>query len=233
MAIWAVLALVGPAAWADNSPRGWPAFLPPRDSFRADIVAAVERTWTERTLSRTVQGPSVEAPFELYSALIDAPDVTAAAARYRGFSRDDVRHVGDGVYEAEDHDGSQGFYRVLARERNRRVVFSWGQNSSHLLGKIRGDALTVLTIEPEDGRIDQVLTAYVRIDNGFVAAAARALVVLFGGIADKKLSEGVVTATRVAEWAATEPESFCDWLSHSGLPPARRAPIEGLVRGCS
>jgi hypothetical protein len=230
--MWAVLALVAPTAWADSPPRGWPAFLPPPGGFPADLVAAVERTWTDQTLSRTVRGPSVRAPFDLYSALIDAPDVTAAAARYRSFSRDDVRRVDDDVYEAEDHDGSQGFYRVLARERNRRVIFSWGENSSHLLGKIRGDALTVLTFEPEDGRIDQVLTAYVRIDNSFVAAVARALLVLFGGIADRKLSEGVVTAARVAEWAATQPEEFCDWLSRSGLPRARRARIESFVSGC-
>jgi hypothetical protein len=56
--------------------------------------------------------------------------------------------------------------------------------------------------------------------------------VLFGGIADRKLSEGVVTAARVAEWAATQPEEFCDWLSRSDLPRARRAPIERLVSSC-
>lgn len=228
-----MLAFVATAAWADSPPRGWPAFLPSPDGFPADLVAAVERTWTDRTLSRTVRGPAVRAPFDLYSALIDAPDVTAVAARYRNFSRDDVRRVSDDVYEAQDHDGSRGYYRVLARERNRRVIFSWGENSSPLLGKIRGDALTVLTFEPEGGRIRPVLTAYVRIDNRFIAAVARALVVPFGGIADRKLREGVVTGTRVAEWAATQPEEFCDWLGQSGLPRARRAPIESLISGCA
>src|SRR5882724_1129582 len=93
--LWVLLALVGAAAWADGPAPGWPAFLPPRDAFPADLAAAVERTWIDRTLSRTVRGPSVRAPFDLYSALIDAPDVTAAAARYRSFSRDEVRLVGD------------------------------------------------------------------------------------------------------------------------------------------
>ena len=152
--------------------------------------------------------------------------MTAVAARYRNFSRDDVRRVGDDVYEAEDHNGSQDFYRVLAREQNRRVIFSWAEHSSQLLGKIRGDALTVLTLELEGGRIHSVLTAYVRIDNRFIATVARAPLVPFGGIADRKLSETVVTAARVAEWAATEPKEFCDRLSRSGLPRARRAPIE-------
>ncbi len=207
--LWVLLALVGAVAWADGPAPGWPAFLPPRDGFPADVAAAVERTWIDRTLSRTVRGPSVRAPFDLYSALIDAPDVTAAAARYRSFSKDEVRLVGDDLYEADDHDGSRGFYRVLARERDRRVMFSWGENSGSLLGTIRGDALTVLTLAPEDGRIGQALTAHVRIDNSFVAAVAR-----------------------VAEWATTQPGEFCGWLSRSGLPDARRAPIEGRVPGC-
>jgi len=227
------LALLGAAAWGASPGLEWPVFLPPRDGFPTDVVAAVERTWADWTLHRTVRGPTVQVPFDLYSALIDTPDLTAAAARYKRYTKDDVRPVGDDVYEASDHDGARGFYRVLARERDRRVIFSWGEHSGRLLGTIRGDALTVLTLLPADGRIEQALTVYVRIDNRFVAAVARALILLFGDIADRKLSEGVVVATRVAEWAATQPGEFCGWLGRSDLPPARRAPVQNLVPGCS
>jgi hypothetical protein len=229
----ALLALASATAWGDASARGWPSFLPPRDSLSPDLVTAVERTWAHRTLSRTVRGPSARVPFDLYTALLDAPDVTAAAARYRHFSRDEVRLVGHDLYEADDHNGSRGFYLVLTRERDRRVLFSWGENSTRILGTISGDALTVLTLEPGDGRIDQAVTAYVRIDNGFVAALARALLTAFGGMADRKLRQGVVTATRVAEWAASRPEEFCGWLDRSGLPPARRDRVRSLVAGCA
>ncbi len=228
-----LLALLGAAAWSASAATGWPAFLPPREGFPADVVAAVERTWTHWTLHRTVRGPRARVPFDLYAALVDTPDLTAAAARYKSLARDDVWPVGDDLYEASDHDGSRGFYRVLARERERRVMFSWGEHSGNLLGTIRGDALTVLTLEPAAGGIEQTLTAYVRIDNRFVAAVAQALMLLFGDIADKKLSEGVVVATRVAEWAVTQPGDFCGWLGRSGLPPARRALVQSLVPGCS
>lgn len=105
-------ALVATAAWAASPPRGWPAFLPSPDGFPADVVAAVERTWTDRTLSRTVRGPSVRAPFDRYSALIDAPDVTAAAARYRNFS---------GAHEARGPGiGGKSFATPTLRQRNVR-----------------------------------------------------------------------------------------------------------------
>jgi hypothetical protein len=68
-------------ASADGS---WPAVLGSRDAYTPDVSAAIERVWIEPTLSRTIHGPSVRAPVELYMALVDAPQVTAAAARFRG-----------------------------------------------------------------------------------------------------------------------------------------------------
>jgi hypothetical protein len=224
--------LLASAGWTNTPAVDWPSFLPSRASLSSDLAAAVERTWTDRTLSRTVRGPSVRAPFDLYSALIDAPEVTAAAARYRNYSKDEVHQVGDDLYEADDHDGSRGFYRLLVRDRDRRVIFSWGEHSGSILGTIRGDALTVLTLEPGRGVVHQTLTAYVRIDNAFLAALARTLLVPFGGLADRKLSEGFRVSKRVAEWAVSEPAEFCSWLGQSGIPFERRALVQSLVPGC-
>ncbi|PWU25216.1 MAG: hypothetical protein C5B48_02375 [Candidatus Rokuibacteriota bacterium] len=227
-----VLGLLSSEARPEDGAAQWPPFLPSSVSFSSDVVSAVERTWTDRTLSRTVRGPSVPASFDLYSALVDAPDVTAAAARYRALSRDEVHRVGDDVFEASDKNGARGFYRVLVRERGRRVNYSWGEHSGSILGTIRGDALTVLTMEPDAGGVEQTLTAYVRIDNPFLGALARALLVPFGGLADRKLAEGLKVATRVAEWAASDPDDFCAWLDRAPVPHERRAPIQRLVPGC-
>lgn len=220
--------LLALAAWAEESRLPWPGFLPPRGTFPTDLVAAVERTWTEWTLSRTIQGRPARAPLDLYAALIDAPDVTAAAARHRMLARHAVRHVRDDLYEAEDRQGSRGFYQILVRERDRRVIFSWGEHSGSLLGTIRGDAITVLTLEPRGQEIAQELTAYVRIENRVAATLARALIVIFGGVADRRLSEGFAVAAQVAEWAVAEPDEFCGWLNRSALPRERWAPIARL-----
>jgi hypothetical protein len=224
--------LLASAGWTDTPEARWPPFLPARVSFSSELAASVERTWTDRTLSRTIRVPSVRAPFDLYSALIDTPDVTAAAARYRNYAKDEVRQVDGNLYEADDHNGSRGFYRVLVRERDRRVIFSWGEHSASILGTITGDALTLLALEPEDGVVDQTVTVHVRIANSFLAALARTMLVPFGGLADRKLSEGLQVATRVAGWAVSEPGEFCGWLRRSGIALERRAPIQNLVPGC-
>jgi hypothetical protein len=227
-----LLGLLAAAAAADSTGSAWPPFLPPRTDFPPEVVSAVQRTWNDRTLSRTVRGRAVRAPLELYAALIDTPDVTAAAARYRGYANDDTRLVGDNLYQADDHDGSRGFYRFLVHEPERHVILSWGEHSSRIVGWIKGDALSVITLTREEDAVDQKLTAYVRIDNVVAAALVRTLVPLFGGLADRKLRQGLLIASRVAQWAVSDPAEFCSWLKDTGLPPDRRAPVESQVPGC-
>src|SRR5207253_8936029 len=116
-------------------------------------------------------------------------------------------------------------YRGRAGERHRRVVGSWGQHSGHILGTIRGSALTDLELTPRGETVEQTLTAYVRIDNRLAAAIARLLIPLFGYLADRKLAEGFGVSAAVAEWAVEEPEAFCPWLAVESLRPARLARI--------
>jgi hypothetical protein len=67
------------------------------------------------------------------------------------------------------------------------------------------------------------LTAHVVIDNAVAARLAQLLAPAFGGLIDRKLTEGFRVTARVAEWALAEPTSFCAWLAASPLPPERRA----------
>lgn len=227
-----VLGLLVTRVWGAPPGLPWPSFLPPPESFPPDLAAAVERTWNNLTFTRTVAGRSARAPFDLYVALIDAPDVTAAAARFRRFAPHEVRALGEDWYEADDGDGSRGQYRVLVREPRRRVMLSWGEHSSGLIGGIRGTALTVLALEPRGAEIDQDLTAHVRIDNRVAAALARVLIVPFGRLADRRLREGFESAARVAEWAVERPEEFCQWLRQAPVPPDRRTPVLAALGGC-
>jgi hypothetical protein len=227
----ALLAVCAAAAWAD--PLGaWPPFLPTRASFNEPTAAHVEQIWADFTFQRTVRGRPAHAPFELYVALVDTPDVAAAAARFKEISRDEVRAVGEDWFEASDPAGAHGFYRVLYRDATRRVLLSWGEHSGTVLGTIRGSALTVLTFEPREGAVEQELAAYVRIENAVAAAVARALVLIFGGFADRRLRESFAVGSRVAEWAATEPEAFCAWLTGAPLPAERKARVTSVVPGC-
>lgn len=192
-------------------------------------MAAVEHVWLEPTLSRTVRGSTVRAPYELYVAFVDAPDITAAAARFLKLARYEVEAIDDDWYRATDNEGSRGAYRVLLRRPGRRVMLSWGEHSSALLGVVSGSALTVFDFEPVDGGIDQALTAWVKIDNALAARVAKVLVAVFGYIADQKLSEGFRVTARVAEWAVARPEEFCDWLAREPLPASRRARVQAAA----
>ena len=224
-----LLTTLGRGATADAA---WPPFLPPPQSFSADVATTVERTWSGVTFSRTVAGRPARAPFALYAALIDAPDVTAAAARFRGLASDEVRALGEDWYEANDGDGSRGEYRVLVKEPRRRVVLSWGEHSGALIGAIRGSALTILSFEPRGEEIEQALTAHVRIDNALAAALARVLVVVFGRLADRRLRAGFESAARVAEWVGERPAEFCEWLSRAPVPPERRSAVLSALPVC-
>ena len=226
--------ILGVSTVASGQPSAppWPTFLASRDGFPPEVVSTVERVWSEPTLQRTVQGRSARVPFAVYVAFVDSPDVTAAAARFRKLARYEVEPLDDDRYLADDHDGARGVYRVLVREPHRRVMVSWGQHSGHILGTIRGSALTDLELTPRGETVEQTLTAYVRIDNRLAAALARLLIPLFGYLADRKLAEGIGVSAAVAEWAVEEPEAFCAWLAEEPLRPERRARILAALPSC-
>ena len=211
---------------------GWPAFLASRDGFPPEVVSTVERVWSEPTLHRTVHGRPARVPFAIYAAFVDSPDVTAAAARFRKLAPYEVEPLDEDRYLADDHDGARGVYRVLVRESHRRVMVSWGQHSSRILGTIHGSALTDLELTPRGDAVEQTLTAYVRIDNRLAAAIARLLIPLFGFLADRKLAEGIDVSAAVAEWAVEAPDAFCAWLVDEPLRPERRARILAVLPSC-
>jgi len=75
-----------------------PALLGSREAFPPDVSAAVERIWLEPTLRRTVNGRSARVPFDVYVAFLDTPEVTAAAARFRGLGVYEIRALDDDSY---------------------------------------------------------------------------------------------------------------------------------------
>src|SRR5262245_35587020 len=226
-----VLVLTNGASGAPAQP--WPPVLGSRESYPADVSATVERVWTDPTLSRTVKGRAARVPVDVYLAFLDAPDVTAAAARFKGFAKYDIRAVDDSHYLASDGAGARGSAEVLQRDRRRVVVLSRGEHTGPFLGTISGSALTVIDLEPQGHGVDPTLVAYVYIDNPLAANLARTLVPTFGFIADRKLGEGMRVTAQVAEWAVHPSGGFCDWLAREQLPPARRDRILTAVPSCA
>ena len=210
----------------------WPPMLPPRSTQPAAMAADIERIWSSPTVKRQVEGDRAQAPLEVYVALIDTPEIATAAARHLQLARYDVKRLGADRFQVDDGSGSQGEYQVLARDRGRRVMFSRGRHTGRVVGTITGIALTDLQFETRDGQVTQRLTAWVIIENRFLAVVARVLVPLFGRVADRKLTEGFRVTARVAEWAATRPAEFCEWLDRQPFPPETVKTVRTPVRAC-
>lgn len=230
---WALLAclLVLPAASIDPGTAPWPPFLAGRDSLPADVAVGVEHVWTNVTLSRRVRGPTAHVTFDVFTAFLDAPDVTTAAARFRRLANYEAHALDEDWYWADDHDGARGIYRVIVRTPTRRVMLSWGEHTGRI-GHITGSALTVIQLEPRETAVDQTLSAYVFIDNRVAAALAQFLAPVFGHLADRKLAKGLAVTAQIAEWATEHPEEFCPWLADGPVPPERREHVLMVVPAC-
>ena len=215
-----------------SAPPDWPPFLRGKEAYPAPIVSAVERLWVDATFMRTVRAEPAPVPLSSYLRFVDAPDVTAAAARHLGLTTYHVKVLGNDRYEADDgHGGAHGVYRVLAREGGRRVLLSWGSHRGSILGTVSGSALTRLEFADEGSRATQGLTVNVIIDNGVAASVARPVLLLFGWFVDRKLEEAFRTAASAAAWAHTKPEEFCPWLD-GALTGDRRAELRDIFAEC-
>lgn len=230
----AVVVLLVVVTGAGGAPApSWPPALKSRESYPPDVSAAVERVWSDPTLSRTVKGRAARVPLDVYRAFLDAPDVTAAAARFRGFAKYDIRALDESHFLASDGAGARGSAEVLQRQQRRLVMLSRGEHTGPFLGTISGSALSVLDLEPQPYGVDPTLVVYVYIDNPLAASLARTLVPTFGFIADRKLAEGMRITAEVAEWAVDRSGGFCEWLAREPLPPARRGRILTALSSCA
>jgi hypothetical protein len=228
-----VAALLATVLLTPGPEGGWPGFLAPRETHLPDVIASVERVWLEPTLSRSVRGKPAAVPFGLYVALVDAPEITARAARVLALARYEVRVLDEDRYQADDNEGARGVYRVLARTPHRRVILSSGEHRGSILGTITGSALTVLDLTERDGAVQPHLSAYVHIDPPVAAWLARLLLPVFGAVADRKLSAGFAVTAGVARWAMEQPAEFCGWLRQESFSRERRDRIVVELAGCA
>jgi hypothetical protein len=230
----AALLLTAAATTVAASERpAWPPFAPARDELPPSVVEKIDRVWSHPTLRRSVHGRPAPVPFGVYALFIDTPDLTAAAARHLNLAKWDVRTVQPDVYEADDHEGAHGAYRVLVHERHRRVILSWGEHRGSILGTIAGSSLSVIDLTEASDGVEPRLTAYVLIENRTAAILAKSLIAVFGWAADDKLMRGFKVTAKVAEWAVAQPGEFCPWLAREPLSPESREQALAAVSTCS
>jgi hypothetical protein len=168
--------------------------------------------------------PPIDAPLALYAALIDAPDVLAAAAARLGIADETAARRSDGGWELRSPRGAHAVYRVLRHAPDRRVVLGYGH--AVVWGfEIPGTVLGVLDLDDRAGAIRQRLAVRVRLESAVWRLIGRLAVVLLPGFVDQKLIHGFRAAAAVATWAARDRPAFCTWLGAFGLasPDVARA----------
>ena len=214
-----------------SAQRDWPPFLRASAEYPAPIAEAIRRLWNDATFTRTVSADPAPVPLSFYLRFVDAPDVTAAAARHLRLTTYNVRVLGDDWYAADDGDRTRGVYHVLVRDGARRVILSWGTHHGSVLGTIGGSALTRLEFADDDGRPTQRLAVNAIIDSGLAASVTRPILLLFGWFVDRKLAEAFRTAAAAAAWAHANPSDFCAWLG-AALADDRRAELLDVFGEC-
>jgi hypothetical protein len=232
MAAVAYLLVLTPSAGGVPA-RPWRSLLGSTEFLAPEVSAAVDRVLTAPTLERHVRARSAHAPLDVYLAFLDAPELTAAAARYLKLASYDVHVLDDDRYEADDGDGARGFSQVIRRDRQRRVIFSQGEHTGPILGTVRGYALTVVELEQRGDFVDTAITAYVYIDDRVAAGLARFLIASLGSLADRKLTQGLRITAEVAEWAVDPSGGFCEWLAREPLAPGRRNRVVSVLPSCT
>ena len=227
----ATLMLAITAASRGSASSDWPPFLRASDEYPEDVADTVARLWVEPTFTRTVSAEPAPVPLSFYLKFVDAPDVTAAAARHLGLTTYEVKVVGNDGYTVTDGNRTHGAYHVLAREGGRRIMLSSGTHRSGIIGTIGGSALTRLELGDEGGRTSQRLVVNVIVDHGLLAGVTRPLLSLFGPLVDRKLSEAFRTAAAAAVWAHQNRGEFCGWLN-AGVASERRAELRDVFAEC-
>jgi len=188
------------------------------------------------------------ADLQVYTYLLDHPDLNAALAQALGIAHYKVVRLGPGHDRGTDGNGNVGTIEVFRDEGHERAFLEQGVSSGWWFGDIGGRVVALIVFAPEAEGVRGTVTVWARIDQGLVDHLLRRLKPMLGGFLDRKLREQFDIPTRVAEAAAQHPNQFCShlWAVSEGssderqalgglagcwrAEPGRRQPLAGSVR---
>jgi hypothetical protein len=196
-----------------------------------DRRAEVQEILADPTFNRELAFV-VHANLQVFTYLLDHPDLNAALARALHIAPYEVVRSGPGQYRGADADGNAGTIEVFGAEGHERVFVERGVSSGWWFGEIGGRVVALVAFAPEADSVRGTVTVWARIDQGFVDGLLRFLKPFLGGLLDRKLKEQFSIPERVAEAAAQHPDRFCPLLGavSDGSPEERQA-LAGLA-GC-
>ena len=183
----------------------------PEEALPPDMAGLIEEARRQATFIRTLNAPRVAAPVDLYSQVIDLPEVTAPAARRLRLGTETVGRLAQDAYRIENPDGSWAMYRVVHRAPRLRITHATGEFVIGLFS-VKGQVWGLLRLEPDQVGVNQSLVAVVLVENKMTAFLTKFVQFVMPGIADHELLRGFLITRLVSEWAHDQPETFCRFL---------------------
>lgn len=185
-----LVSLLATAAGAASPPRL------PRDlgaSERARLAPIAEAA----SIATRVEAPSFVTRPEVFEYLLDHPEFATHVTRALRVARYRIWHTNEGLF-LDDGWGTRGHFEVVHAANGVRVMYARGEYEQRLLPSIAGEAVVVFeyafgTAPDGQRRVVPVISGFVKLQSGFLAAASR----LAGRIARDKADREAKGLARV------------------------------------
>lgn len=185
----------------------------------------------DTTIFRRMPVQVIECDAEMFSFLVEHPDVVINIWDVLGVTKVSMKRIGPNSFRLDDGNGTTGDIHFLYRSPTQYVVYCEGTYSGSLLTRpIRGRCLLSLRSVPvrdaeERDYIQCRLDSFVQIDNVGADLFAKTFQSLLGGIADHNFRETTGFVAKVSEAAEDSPENvrrIADRLDQVPIATRRR-----------
>jgi hypothetical protein len=168
----------------------------------------------DTTVFRRLPTQQFECDAELYTFMLDYPDLVINMWEVMGVTKVRLTRIGPNAFNLDDGAGTTGKIYVLYRSPSQHVVYAEGNYVGSMVPRaIRGRC--VVTIRHGQGRSNDGRTvmqcrldSFVQLDNFGVELLAKAFHTALGNIADHNLKEICGFVSSVHQAAETAPENL-------------------------
>ena len=218
-----VLALVGVAAGA-----ALPPDLPSAHRARLEAIAQAA------TVSTRVEAEPFLSRPDVFQFLLDHPEFATRVTRVLKVARYRIWREADGLH-LDDGWGAVGRFDIVYAAEGTRVMYARGIYQKRLLPDIHGEAVVMIeyAVRPgADGKtlIAPVVTGYVKLDSGVLAAAMKLVTPIARAKADREARTLVKVFAKVTQAIDEQPAALVRDLAHEpDVSPADLAAFRKLL----
>lgn len=176
--------------------------------------ALADKVLKDITVFRRLPHSAIECDPEMFTFLVDHPDMVINMWEVMGVSKVAMKKIGPASFHIDDGQGTTGEIHYLYRSASQHVVFCEGTYTGTLVPRaIRGRCLLSLRTahvrDADDRNVIQCrLDSFVQLDNIGVELFAKTFQNMIGGVADHNFRETTGFASTVSRAAESGPEGL-------------------------